>query len=118
MQSSIRQSIPPSILLGITTGRCGKQETGLGICSPSNISWVGLSSGQQEPNPLGLVLKFEVGISSRTWSCQPWSVSLCGYPLLLQLCSLTSSTHRFLSCQDQALPPCLSLRILISASVP
>lgn len=31
---------------------------------------------------VGLVLKFEVGINSRDWSCQPWLVSLCGYPLL------------------------------------
>lgn len=65
-----------------------------------------------------LVPRFEVGISGSNWSCQPWWESLCGHPLLPQLCSLTSATHRFLSCWDQALPPCCSLRVLISAFAP
>lgn len=67
---------------------------------------------------VGLVPRFEVGISSSNWSCQPRWAFLGGHSLVPQLCSLTSATHRLLSCWRQALPPCLGLMVLISAFAP
>lgn len=161
MQSSIPQSTPPGILLGVATGRCGmQQDTGAGFAlpptSPGLASAVGSRSrtqcgvwgcpwslgvllgdqrlfrgcpGQfaawQSPGRLGLLLdevglvpRFEVGISSSNWSCQPRWAFLGGHSLVPQLCSLTSATHSFLSCWRQALPPCLGLMVLISAFAP
>lgn len=89
MQSSIPQSTPLSILLGMATGWCGVWEAGhwIGICSPSNISWVGLGSGQQEPDPVwSLGMSMEPGgapgepeaVQNLPWSicslAKPWQV--------------------------------------------
>lgn len=64
MQSSIPQSTPPGILLGVATGRCGmQQDTGAGFALPPTSPGLASAVGSRKRTQCGV------------WGC-PWSLGV------------------------------------------